>query len=261
MKFTIVAGIYNHLNYLPNMIKAFENQTFKDFEVIFCDDGSNDGTKEYFETADFKFKWQYKRQRQKGMRLAKNLNQGIKVAKGEYCVFIMGDSFPELNYLEVLNEYANEDFILCGIRNYIDNGRAVDVDWRLKKSKIPQDVRVLIERPYNLMTGNGLTVPTSALRQYGGWNEKIKGYGGDDNELIARLYFKGYLCWSLPHAILYHHWHKETVNPDTNLKYINKLILKYAGQKKTIKEILLRNTRLWLSTSWFGGDTKVKEDI
>lgn len=228
VKYSIITAVYNHKHYMLQMGEALENQTEKDFEWIIADDGSTDGTKQFFENLDTKLNFKYVRQSNRGMRLAKVINKGIKQAQGQYCVFIMGDSFPELNYLETLNDYVNEDYILCGIRNQIDEGRAVDVDWRIKKGLIPQDARVLIDTPYNKITGNGLVIPTSALRKHGGWDKNIKGYGGDDNELAARLYYKGYIFWSLPNAIIYHHWHKAKYCAKNNLKYINKLILKYA---------------------------------
>lgn len=232
-KFTIVVGMYNNLKNLPRLIESLENQTFKDFEVIFCDDVSDDGTKEFFENKMFAFPWRYRRlNKKKGMRLAKNINQGVREAIGEYCVFIMADSFPELNYLENLAEYAVNDNILCGIRIQIEGNRVVDMEWRMEKGRIPKTVALLPTQPYNAITGNGLVVPTDAMRKYGGWNEKVKGYGGDDNELVARLYYKGYLVWSIPHAVLYHNYHVSTADNMKNHKIINKLVNKYAGTPK-----------------------------
>lgn len=232
-KFSVIVGMYNHLKYLPKLIESLENQTFKDFEVIFCDDVSNDGTKEFFENKIFGFDWKYKcLKKKKGMRLAKNINQGIKEATGEYCVFIMSDSFPELNYLESLAEYATDDRILCGVRIQVEGNRIVDIEWRIEKGKIPKVVALLTFQPYLAITGNGLVIPTEALRIYGGWNEKIEGYGGDDNELVARLFYKGYLVWSIPHAILYHNYHKSTADNEKNNSIITKLINQYAGIPK-----------------------------
>ena len=229
-KFSLIVGLYNHKKYLRKLIESLENQTYKNFEVIFVDDGSNDGTKEYFGLKPiFKFDYQYKRLWfKKGMRLAKNINQGIKVAKSEYCVFIMGDSFPEKNYLEVFNVYADKNNLLCGVRIQIDNNKAVDIDWRLKKKVIPEKDAIIINQPYNCFTGNGLVIPTLALKKYGGWDERFKKYGGDDNELVARMYYKGYVCWSLPQAILYHHWHKPQEDEAKNKKLLNKILWKYA---------------------------------
>ena len=230
MKFSIIVGLYNHKRYLLKLIESLENQTFKDFEWIVCDDGSKDGTKEFFKNKVFKFPFQYLSLKKNTGNLSRNINQGIRKAKGDYCIFIMGDSFPELNYLEILNERVNPDSIICGIRVNIEGNKIVEFDWRRRKGVIPDIPVLLPDKPWEFTTGNGLTIPTDALRKYGGWNEKFKvakgGEAGEDQELIARLYYKGFLVWSVPQLILYHNYHKGIISPKRKL--LNKLVQKYA---------------------------------
>lgn len=234
-KFSVVVGTYNQEKTLPMLIEALNNQTFRDFEVHFCDDGSDyDVRKEIFAierdgiaqhpafqkveqvNVNISFPYEVHVQKHKGMRLAKNINQGIKAARGEYCVFIMGDSFPDPRYLEVLHQFAQPGRVLCGVRYDVDGGKGVDVDWRLKKAIIPPENAILVANPWSLTTGNGLTVPTAAFRAHGGWDESFEGYGGEDGELVARLYYKGYTVWSIVDAKLYHHWHKATASANTS---------------------------------------------
>lgn len=230
-KFSIIVGTYNQVHYLPKLIESLENQTFKNFEVHFCDDGSDDGTQDFFgnarEYSYFKFPFQYHRQPHRGTRLARNLNQGIRAARGDYCVLIMADSFPELNYLENLNEWVNPDFIVCGVRVNIEGEKVVEMDYRLRKNLIPGQPALLVNSPFYLATGNGLCIPTEAMMKYGAWDEKIEGYGGEDNEIIARLYFKGYLVWSVPSLILYHNFHVSHDSGSSSSEYVSKKILEY----------------------------------
>ena len=167
------------------------------------------------------------------MRLARNVNQGIRAAHGEYCVFVMGDSMLEQDYLEILNEYVQENRIVCGVRIQVSEvaGKmvGVDVDWRLKKDMIPDFPTVVVSYPWLALTGNGLTIPTSAMREYGPWNEDIEGYGGEDNEIVARLFFKGYLCWSVPELRLYHRWHKSMESNDKNGAIVSNLVKQYGS--------------------------------
>ena len=44
---SVITGTYNSINYLDNLIFSMKNQSFQDFEVIFIDDGSKDGTRDY----------------------------------------------------------------------------------------------------------------------------------------------------------------------------------------------------------------------
>jgi glycosyltransferase involved in cell wall biosynthesis len=228
MKYSIIVACYNHAATLPRLIEALDRQTFKDFDVHFCDDGSSDDTRAIIEGICASTHWVHHYQKNSGS-YAKNLNQGIREATGDYCVFINGDSFPDVDYLEILNEYAQPNRIVCGIRIQMDDGVAVDLDWRLKKGSIPQEAVLLTDRPWARMTGNGLCVPYEAFRDYGLFDEHFKVNEGEDNELIARLFYKGYLCHSVPYLRLYHHWHKsrDTV-ADANSRSI-KLITAYAG--------------------------------
>ena len=42
----IIVPIYNRAAYIPNLIGQLEKQTFRDFRVIFVDDGSRDDSYE-----------------------------------------------------------------------------------------------------------------------------------------------------------------------------------------------------------------------
>jgi len=139
MKYSIITGTYNQKPLLEKLYEALGRQTFKDFEWIVCDDGSNDGTREYIKGlyAPFPIKYVHNFKIIKHSRYSRALNKGIKKAVGEQCVFISGDSFPEVNFLEQINEYVDQDCVVCGVRIQLDGGQAVDVDWRLKKYSIP----------------------------------------------------------------------------------------------------------------------------
>lgn len=229
MKYSIITATYNHAKTLPRLLESLGNQTERDFELIICDDGSTDGTTDIL-SEKLNFPLRVVGQDHRGMRLAKNINNGIRVARGDYCVFIMGDSFPETDYLERLNGFVGEDKIVCGCRVNVDGNRIVGFDWRLAKGRIPEYPALIPEYPFNAITGNGLTVPTAALREHGGWCEELEGYGGDDNELVARLYFLGYLVYSVPQLILFHNYHVSTADEEENNEKVSKLMKKYAGK-------------------------------
>lgn len=233
-RFSIIVGVYNQAETLPALIQSLIKQTYPNFEVHFCDDGSTDEGPDLIQTfisAAPSGRYFYHRQENKGMRLAKNLNQGVKAARGEHCLFVMADSMLETDYLATLNEYVGEDRIVCGIRIQLAKveGRmeGVDMDWRVKKGVVPQFPSVVISMPWLCLTGNGLSIPTSALRMFGGWWEKIENYGGEDNEIVARLFFKGYLCWSVPDLRLYHHWHKSQESNVINSELVLNKIAEY----------------------------------
>lgn len=243
-KFSIIVGVYNQRETLPRLVESLKVQTFQDFEVHFCDDGSTDGTLLYLDSLihggdDGMSRWSgvptfIHSQPNKGMRLAKNLNQGISRARGEYCVLVMADSMLNEDYLETLLQYVNEERIVCGIRVQIDKdgeGKyvGVDMDWRSKKGLIPDVPAVMMNQPWSALTGNGLTIPSSAFHEYGLLDEELEGYGGEDTEIVARLFFKGYVCWSVPELVLYHHWHKSNDSSPKTAAIVNAKLKAYAS--------------------------------
>ena len=54
---SVIIPTYNREKSLKRCLRSLENQTFKDFEVIICDDGSSDNTKKvvnyYRKTMEF----------------------------------------------------------------------------------------------------------------------------------------------------------------------------------------------------------------
>ena len=229
-KFSIITAVYNHRPYLERLVQSLKSQTLQNFEWHICDDRSNDGSYEYLsETVKERDSWYIHRLNpfKWRARLAANWNKGVKHAVGDYCVFITGESFPELNFLEQIDSIAHPDKIICGVRIQVKDNEVVDIDWRLKKEVIPKATVLLPRNPYNLITGNGLVIPTEAMRKYGGWNEKFS-QGGEDNEIVARLYYKGYLVYSVPQAIIYHNYHKSTDISERDEKIAKRCILKYA---------------------------------
>lgn len=233
-RFSIIVGVYNQAATLPGLIQSIIKQSLPDFEVHFCDDGSTDESGEIIQSFISQApsgRYFYHRQDHKGMRLARNLNQGIKAARGEYCLLVMADSMLELDYLEILSEYVAPDRVVCGIRIQLAEvaGKleGVDIDWRVKKNVVPQMASVVMGMPWLSLTGNGLTIPTEAFRLYGGLLEELEGYGGEDNEIIARLFFKGYLMWSVPDLRLYHHWHRSQESTDRNSSIVLDRIAQY----------------------------------
>lgn len=235
-KFSIIIATYNQLETLKVALEALKQQTLDSFDVHICDDGSTDGTQAYAiaECASMNQRqyarglWHYHWQENKG-NYGANINQGVRAARGEYCVFMSADSFMEPDYLHILSEYVAPHRVVCGIRFQVDGGQGVDVDFRLKKNAIPPFPTIIAAHPWMHLTGNGLTIPTYALQTFGGFDERFKTYGGDDGEMIARLYYKGYVFWSVPDLHLYHHWHKsKEAVPEIN-KILNETIKAYAA--------------------------------
>lgn len=81
---SVIMGIYNCGDTLSEAIECIVNQTFSDWELIMCDDGSNDDTYEI--AISYKEKYPEKiivLQNEKNRGLNYTLNKCLKQAKGK----------------------------------------------------------------------------------------------------------------------------------------------------------------------------------
>lgn len=101
---SIVICTYNRDKYLDNGINSVINQTFKDWELIIVDDGSQDNTFEVVNTYVQKFNnIRYLKHQNKKQCYAKNA--GIQASFGRYITFLDSDDAYQPNHLESRIEY------------------------------------------------------------------------------------------------------------------------------------------------------------
>lgn len=92
---------YNGLDFLGNCLKSVLAQTFTDFEIIFTDNGSIDGSMDYV-------KREFKDERLKCFSAEENLgfaggnNFGLRHSSGEYIVLLNNDTVADENWLKYL---------------------------------------------------------------------------------------------------------------------------------------------------------------
>ncbi|MBD2384732.1 glycosyltransferase family 2 protein [Cylindrospermum sp. FACHB-282] len=101
---SIVICTYNRGKYLNNGINSVINQTFKDWELVIVDDGSQDNTFEIVNPYVEKFNnIRYFKHKNKKQCHAKNA--GIQGSFGKYITFLDSDDAYKPNHLESRLEY------------------------------------------------------------------------------------------------------------------------------------------------------------
>lgn len=113
MKLSIITINFNNIEGLQKTIESVQCQTWKDFEWIFIDGGSTDGSKELIEktAAEYPNVSYWCSEPDKGVYNAQN--KGIAHANGEYLNFMnSGDTFYDKNVLmNVWRENHDEDVL------------------------------------------------------------------------------------------------------------------------------------------------------
>lgn len=113
MKMPLVSFVipaYNTEKFIERTLKSLTCQTLKDFEIIIIDDGSTDKTVEkankILEESGF-FNYFVLSQPNSGVSSARN--KGLKLAKGEYVIFLDSDDYVSEKLVEKLYNLISKD--------------------------------------------------------------------------------------------------------------------------------------------------------
>lgn len=145
---SVIIPTYNRANDLDRCLKSLQGQTYKNFEVLVCDDGSIDHTKEVVEKYNSILEIQYIKDENFGGP-ARPRNSGIKRAKGNVVAFLDSDDWWYPNKLEVLLPY---------LRDYDIIHHKLDVFTNLKRTNSVVRGRVLVGDIFKdlIINGNGI---------------------------------------------------------------------------------------------------------
>jgi len=120
-KVSVIMSVFNYDEYLKEAIDSVLNQTFIDFEFIIIDDGSTDKTSKIIKS--------YKDRRIKVIQnienigIAKSINKGLEIAKGEYIARMDADDICLPIRLQVQVAYLDchpEVGLCCSNMSIID---------------------------------------------------------------------------------------------------------------------------------------------
>lgn len=101
---SVVIPTYNRINYFKIALGSAINQTYKNIEIIICDDSDNEETKEFISSYLHKcdnITYMY----EKGISPKKNWAKGMKACNGEYLNFLMDDDYFHPDKIRRMMDY------------------------------------------------------------------------------------------------------------------------------------------------------------
>lgn len=117
--FSIIVPVYNIEEYIKRTLESIIANQFCDYEIIFINDGSTDGSEQILKQFIGKNIFVYY-QKNQGLSAARNL--GLQKAKGKYIIFLDGDDCITNNMLSSLYNVISKNkcdlYIFGRINNY-----------------------------------------------------------------------------------------------------------------------------------------------
>lgn len=184
-KFSVIIPTYNRSNALERCLDSLVNQTFKDFEVVVCDDGSVDDTVSVIKQFQNKLNLTYSYNENWGGP-AKPRNLGIHLAKGEYICFLDSDDWWMPNKLMVLVRNISPKFDVYYHSLFIksENKKYGSIKCRVINNKKPK-IDLLIN--LNTLLTSSVCIRADLLKKTKGFSVDKELIGLEDYDFWIQL--------------------------------------------------------------------------
>ncbi|MBU1668289.1 glycosyltransferase [bacterium] len=160
MKVSLFIPTYKDSVALVLILEALQNQTYTDFEIIVAEDNNALETIELLKRFD-NLMIKHVSQEDKGNRKATILNKALGLAKGEYLIFIDGDTIPFSTFIESHVALAEPKTVLCGRR--VNLGEEITKAFR-ERQKSAYEIECNYLKRYNYLKKGGTRHYEQGLR-------------------------------------------------------------------------------------------------
>lgn len=193
-KFSIVIPAYNQSQYLSECIESVLAQTYKPYEIICVNDGSQDGTRYIAQQYPVK----YIEQVNKGLSSARNT--GIMNMTGDYFFPLDSDDMMTENCLQriadTIAENPDADIIAPSFKCF---GKYTDQVILMPNPKL-EDFKFINGVPQNRI-GYFSAIKKDALLEVGGYSPKMT-FGWEDLHLTINLLSHGKKIITIPEVLI-----------------------------------------------------------
>jgi glycosyltransferase EpsE len=219
-KISILMPVYNCAEYLPAAIESILNQTYTNWELIICDDGSTDDTY----AAAQKFAKRHPKkivllQNSRNLKMNKTLNRCLKQARGQLIARMDGDDTCDPNRLQVeydfLTKHPEYDIVSCDMSLFDETGTwGVD---RFPQGAV-QPHQFVKKSPF---CHGGCMVRKDAFTTVCGYSEDARFVRVEDYDLWVRMYAAGFRGYGLGKVLYSMRFNKTAIGRRNKQNYIN----------------------------------------
>ena len=230
---SVIIPTYNCEDYITKCVESIENQTYKNIEIVICDDCSKDNTREVIKDLEKKYNNIVVLYNDKNLKAAATRNKCIEVAKGEFIAIQDADDYSALNRIE-----KEVDFLLKNANiDYVCAGAFIFEDDKICGKRVAQE-KVLEDKDF--CKGMPCIHGTALFRRSA--IEKVKGYRvdkmtvrGQDFDMIVRMQINNLKGYRMSECLYYY---REDVNAFKRRKFKNRFN-EYKMRKMYYKQLNL----------------------
>lgn len=270
-KISVIVSTYNWPEALELVVLSFKDQTYKHFELIIADDGSNQTTTNLLQAYEkiMPFPLIHVWHEDLGYRKTIIHNEAIRKSSGDLLVFIDGDCVVAPDFLK---DHADV-FLHEKNHEYLCMGRRVELGPKITKIIRPMNFRSIL-RPWSVplflsgvegdtknflrvfsiknhlmrmllkadnvsdLLGSNFSIPRSLMVAINGFNEALEHYWGEDADIFLRCRNLGVkLVGKKYFAVEFHLYHeRRQPKPDAEREYFERL--KDFSYKKATKGLI-----------------------
>lgn len=250
MKASIIIPTYNREEILTLTLESLcqqNNISQNDYEVIVCDDGSTDNTRQNVESFSSRLQLKYLYQEDAGYRVALARNKGIRASSGEIIILVdsgvcVSSDFVSSHIKEHMDPSINravigyiygynytmrssdltDDFDFndpdATIRRLSEKGDHLDI--REANYQLADDDLSTLFAPWTLFWTTNVSFRKNLVVDVGLFNESFTGWGVEDIELAYRFYKNQAKFTLCRNAAALHYPHERDIGKQkqTNLK-------------------------------------------
>lgn len=226
---SIIIPVYNHLSELKQSLHSIKQQTYKNFEVIIVDDGSDEPVEQKINKADFNFDIVFTREENRGVQFARNF--GFEISKGEFVIFWDADVIATPDMLQKMYDtlknnpkasYAYADFYY---------GQKAMKAGEFDPFKLKKDNYIMTT---SLIRKDDFPYFDTALKRFQDWDLWLTML---EQKKIG-IYVPGFLFFILPHKNGISFWLPSYAykKPFSWLPWFKNRVIAYEKAKKIIQE-------------------------
>ena len=211
MEVSVVIPNFNGIAFLDSVLSSLEGQTVSNFEVIFVDNGSSDGSCSF---VSGNYPWVHIIELPENFGFCRAVNEGIRASKAPYVLLLNNDTEVRPDFVEqmLLSIKRHKKAFSCGARmvQYHDRDRLDDagdyycaLGWSFARGK-GRDIHTYEKEEKIFSACAGAAIYRKKIFERIGYFDEEHFAYLEDMDIGYRARIHGYENWYAPEAVVYH---------------------------------------------------------